>query len=149
MSHASYSGENIISTIYLLRFLRFSSHNNGLWDHNFVTIFFSLTTLKLVCSWWSQYSLAEGVLPWKCAFYESLGLYCMQTVKTGNPGYLLHLLDGHLNPCHAKLDATSAFSSQPSGPSCSKLTTSLVNDSLKFTSSDTQICCNFLLKKCE
>ena len=25
------------------------------------------------------------------------------------------------------------------GPSCSKLTTSLVNDSLKFTSSDTQI----------
>ena len=27
-----------------------------------------------------------------------------------------------------------------SGPSCSKLTTSLVNDSLKFTSSDIQIC---------
>ena len=26
------------------------------------------------------------------------------------------------------------------GPSCSKLTTSLVNDSLKLTSSDTQIC---------
>ena len=26
------------------------------------------------------------------------------------------------------------------GPSCSKLTTSLVNDSLEFTSSDTQIC---------
>ena len=41
--------------------------------------------------------------------------------------------------------------SQP-GPSCSKLTMSLVNDSLKFTSSDTQIhvCWNFLLKKkCE
>ena len=33
------------------------------------------------------------------------------------------------------------------GPSCSKLTMSLVNDSLKFTSNDTQICCNFLLKK--
>ena len=32
-------------------------------------------------------------------------------------------------------------------PSCSNLTTSLVNDSLKFTSSDTQICCNFWLKK--
>ena len=29
---------------------------------------------------------------------------------------------------------------QQSGPSCSKLTMSLVNDSLKFTSSDTQIC---------
>ena len=36
-----------------------------------------------------------------------------------------------------------------SGPSCSKLTMSLVNNSLKFKSSDTQICCNFLLKKCE
>ena len=36
-----------------------------------------------------------------------------------------------------------------SGPSCSKLTTSLFNDSLKFTSSDTQICWNILLKKCE
>ena len=29
---------------------------------------------------------------------------------------------------------------QNAGPSCSKLTTSLVNESLKFTSSDTQIC---------
>ena len=36
-----------------------------------------------------------------------------------------------------------------SGPSCSKLTMWLVKDSLKFTSSDTQICWNFLLKKCE
>ena len=34
-----------------------------------------------------------------------------------------------------------------SGPSCSKLTTSLVNDSLKFKWSDTQIYWNFLLKK--
>ena len=34
-----------------------------------------------------------------------------------------------------------------SGPSCSNLTTSFVNDSLKFTSSDMQICWNFLLKK--
>ena len=30
-------------------------------------------------------------------------------------------------------------SMRQSGPGCSKLTTSLVNDSLKFTSSDTQI----------
>ena len=36
-----------------------------------------------------------------------------------------------------------------SGPSCSKLMMSLVKDSLKFTSSDTQICWNFLLKKWE
>ena len=34
-----------------------------------------------------------------------------------------------------------------SGPSCSKLTMSLVNDLLKFTSSGMQICWNFLLKK--
>ena len=32
-------------------------------------------------------------------------------------------------------------------PSCSKLTTSLVNDSLKFTSSDTQICWIFFAEK--
>ena len=36
-----------------------------------------------------------------------------------------------------------------SGSSCSKLTMSLVNDLLKFTSIDTQICWNFLLKKSE
>ena len=36
-----------------------------------------------------------------------------------------------------------------SGPSCSKLTMSLVNESLKFTSSDTQIRRNVLLKKGE
>ena len=34
-----------------------------------------------------------------------------------------------------------------SGPSCSKLTTSLVNDSLKFTLSDTQICWIFFAEK--
>ena len=49
--------------------------------------------------------------------------------------------------------ASSCTSSQPHQslirPSFSKLTISLVNDSLKFTSSDTQICWNFLLKKCE
>ena len=38
---------------------------------------------------------------------------------------------------------------QRPGPSCSKLTMSLVNDSLKFTFKDMQICRNFLLKKCE
>ena len=36
-----------------------------------------------------------------------------------------------------------------SGPSCSKLTTSLVNDSLKFQTLISQICQYFLLKKCE
>ena len=42
---------------------------------------------------------------------------------------------------------TSYYKPFFSGPACSKLTMSLVNDSLKFTSSDTQICWNFLLKK--
>ena len=46
------------------------------------------------------------------------------------------------------LDTRECFSwEQIPGPSCSKLTTSLVSDSLKFTSSDTQIRWNFLLKK--
>ena len=35
------------------------------------------------------------------------------------------------------------------GPSCSKLMMSLVNSLFKFTSSDMQICCYFLLKKFE
>ena len=39
------------------------------------------------------------------------------------------------------------FSPKSTGPSCSKLTMLLVNESLKFTSSDMQICWNFLLKK--
>ena len=43
---------------------------------------------------------------------------------------------------------STLFATHP-GPTCSKLTTSLLNDSLKFTLSDTQICWNFLLKKCE
>ena len=37
-------------------------------------------------------------------------------------------------------DAVAHYEPSYSGPSCSKLTVSLVNESLKFTSSDTQIC---------
>ena len=40
-------------------------------------------------------------------------------------------------------------SSKHPGPSCSKLTTSLVNVSLKFQTLILQIHCHFLLKKCE
>ena len=40
-------------------------------------------------------------------------------------------------------------SSHRSGPGCSKLTTSLVNVSLKFQTLISQICQYFLLKKCE
>ena len=38
------------------------------------------------------------------------------------------------------MDILAVDHSTKSGRSCSKLTMSLVNDSLKFTSSDTQIC---------
>ena len=48
-----------------------------------------------------------------------------------------------------QLAVNTLFVFRISEPSCSKLTTSLVNDSLKFASSDTKICWNFLLKKCE
>ena len=45
--------------------------------------------------------------------------------------------------------ASYNFGCSQSGPSCSKLTTSLVNVSLKFQTLITQIHCYFLLKKCE
>ena len=45
----------------------------------------------------------------------------------------------NVNGEDANLTAEIKDSCSP-GPSCSKLTSSLVNDSLKFTSSDTQIC---------
>ena len=41
--------------------------------------------------------------------------------------------------CSNASDVIIGVAKQP-GPNCSKLTMSLVNDSLKFTSSDTQIC---------
>ena len=70
------------------------------------------------------------------------------------PGYYfptkmlcIHKLKPHQHQCsnnlaHTVNDTLSlslAVLSKP-GPSCSKLTMSLVNDSLKFTSSDMQIC---------
>ena len=45
--------------------------------------------------------------------------------------------------------ALTLIQQQQSGPGCSKLTTSLVNDSLKFQTLISQICQYFLLKKCE
>ena len=45
--------------------------------------------------------------------------------------------------------ADLAVPSPTPGPGCSKLTTSLVNDSLKFQTLISQICQYFLLKKCE
>ena len=55
----------------------------------------------------------------------------------------------HLHEYTQQITHFIGLERKQSGPSCSKLTTSLVNDSLKFRSSDTQKCRNFLLKKCE
>ena len=44
---------------------------------------------------------------------------------------------------------TEILSTETSGPGCSKLTTSLVNETLKFQTLISQICQYFLLKKCE
>ena len=41
------------------------------------------------------------------------------------------------------------YQGQITGPSCSKLTTSLVNETLKFQTLISQICQYFLLKNCE
>ena len=41
------------------------------------------------------------------------------------------------------------FNDSRSGPGCSKLTMSLVNETLKFQTLISQICQYFLLKKCE
>ena len=46
------------------------------------------------------------------------------------------LFSGKTNAVQVLLNSRTSSS----GPSCSKLMTSLVNDSLKFTSSDMQIC---------
>ena len=59
----------------------------------------------------------------------------MQTTKAQLSLYSLYIT-GRL----IKLLVDSDSTSSQAGPSCSKLTTSLVNNSLKFTSSDTQIC---------
>ena len=71
-------------------------------------------------------------------FYSSQW-FCKWTVK------ILTRLHGFDSKALSRLDNNNG----QAGPSCSKLTMSLVNDSLKFTSSDMQICWNFLLKKCE
>ena len=82
--------------------------------------------------------------------------------RVSNPGPLTYesgalpiALRGLANPCCRlgikALDPTSYsqdLESVRSGPGCSKLTTSLVNMSLKFQTLISQICQYFLLKKC-
>ena len=57
------------------------------------------------------------------------------------------LVMSHWNNSNECLHFFAEVRKKKSGPSCSKLTMSLVNDSLQFTSSDMQICWNILLKK--
>ena len=52
----------------------------------------------------------------------------------------------HLKESNLKLNQKISYIS---GPGCSKLTTSLVNETLKFQTLISQICQYFLLKKCE
>ena len=54
-----------------------------------------------------------------------------------------------IRKCTANVDNLSVTVCLISGPSCSKLTTSLVNISLKFQTLISEICQHFLLKKCE
>ena len=51
--------------------------------------------------------------------------------------------------CSYNSNGPILFTKTQPGPSCSKLTTSLVNVSLKFQTLILQIHCYFLLKKCE
>ena len=63
------------------------------------------------------------------------------TFQHGPVSLLLHLcLHLKENPRYFPEDFYREVFGDNSGPSCSKLTTSLVKDSLKFTSSDMQIC---------
>ena len=66
-----------------------------------------------------------------------------------DPDETARYVPSHLDLRYLQKPITIAFGSEREttgthdykpGPSCSKLTTLLVNDSLKFTSSDTQIC---------
>ena len=57
--------------------------------------------------------------------------------------------DNSNNLMHVDALSSGSVSVTQPGPGCSKLTTSLVNVSLKFQTLISQICQYFLLKKCE
>ena len=58
----------------------------------------------------------------------------MSTYNICFPGEIRKLLSGF------PIIRSMEYTDRQAGPSCSKLTMSLVNDSLKFASSDMQIC---------
>ena len=78
--------------------------------------------------------------PWKHSFFSQISLVkCFTLLLLAKP-WILHWM------ILSQKNYPSAFST---GPSCSKLTTSLVNISLNFQKFISQICHHFLLKKCE
>ena len=86
---------------------------------------------------------ADNTLKYFSYFSQKTGLTfhanCLQFA------YFLHHPCPHI-PSHPHIHI-HAVHLHNTGPSCSKLTTSLVNKWLKFTSNYMQICWNFLLKK--
>ena len=58
-------------------------------------------------------------------------------------------LSSSVRNVYAETFSVDCFWGCTPGPSCSKVTTSLVNDSLNFRKLSSQICQYFLLKKCE
>ena len=93
-------------------------------------------TLITVRNWSKDFFSTK---PWPSSGHEvmSLGFFFIHLMDT----VYSTLLSGDKSFIAASLQHIDILSDkEQSGPSCSKLTMSLVNDSLKFTSSDTQIC---------
>ena len=109
---------------------------------------------------WCLYHKIRLLVLWLISFYNyricQMGCYGLGISRILQAGVEVLSTDSEIRwppliaPYQICIIPQKVKSEKPnSGPSCSKLTMSLVNDSLKFTLSDTQICWNFLLKKCE
>ena len=99
-------------------FLRHVEENKHIKQHSFVVVFLSTRMLQHQCS------LFLLLIPKKSDALKEVSASWQR-------------LEGH--PDEIIIVIMDIFIYR-SGPGCSKLTMSLVNDSLKFTSSDTQIC---------
>ena len=80
------------------------------------------------------------------ALLSAIGKLHIVFIETLGFKVTFHLFKRQL---YSMLFETSSFLFGASGPGCSKLTTSLVNVSLKFQTLISNICQYFLLKKCE
>ena len=132
---------------------------------HFVLVFFSPFSIAITSLGEERANLSafrtfvRFVLVWMCRFPLPLGVWeGLWFVIVALPGLFSYLFFYKVQKKNIyKKNRTNSlylfmppvFTTYYTGPSFSKLTMSLVNDSLKFTSSDTQICWNFLLKKCE